>query len=229
MKTLSPLHFDIRFQFRHGFYYAYVFITILYIVVLRLIPEGLRSMVASIILFSDPCIMGYFFIGATVILERDQNIYQSLFVTPLKPDHFILSKGISFSLITNLTGFTIILLSIGSFNHFVLFIGLTLSSIFFTFLGLSLSLTAKDFNQFLYFSPIILLIFGMPIIQFLGFFNYPIINFIPSWSALMVIDGAVRGSLSNDILLHGIILLVWCVIAYGFARKSLITYLSLKM
>jgi fluoroquinolone transport system permease protein len=74
--------------------------------------------------------------------------------------------------------------------------------IFFTFLGLSLSLTAKDFNQFLYFSPIILLIFGLPIIQFLGFFNYPIINIIPSWSALMVIDGAVRGSLSINMLLQ---------------------------
>ncbi|QNO13949.1 hypothetical protein HYG86_03775 [Alkalicella caledoniensis] len=102
-KNGSSLLHDIKFQFRHGFYIAYLVASIVYVAILRLLPLEPRNFILPIILFTDPAVLGFFFISGIFFLERDQNILENLFVTPYSIKNYILNKVISLGLITYLS------------------------------------------------------------------------------------------------------------------------------
>ena len=155
MKTLSTVKYDVMFQFRYGFYYAYLFVTVLYILLLRSLPEETRRILATILVFSDTSILGFFFIGGMVLLEKGQKTLESLFVTPLRIWDYLISKIISLTLLALLTSFAIMIFSFGaSFNPIPLLIGVTFSSAFFTLLGLLASSRIKTLNGYLLISPL---------------------------------------------------------------------------
>lgn len=41
-RVLSAVKYDMRFQFRHGFYHVYLLFTVLYAILLRLVPADAR-------------------------------------------------------------------------------------------------------------------------------------------------------------------------------------------
>jgi len=56
-------------------------------------------MVSLVLILSDTTILGAIFIGALILLEKQQAVIHTLFVTPLKPSNYILSKSLSLSAI----------------------------------------------------------------------------------------------------------------------------------
>ena len=62
---------DLRLQYRHKFYHVYLVITILYLAALRLIPADARPVVLSLLIFTDPAMLGFFFVAALVLFEKD--------------------------------------------------------------------------------------------------------------------------------------------------------------
>lgn len=225
MRSLLPVKYDFMFQFRHGFYYAYIVVTLLYILIVRFIPELYQSMVIILLLFSDPCIMGFFFVGTIIILERDQNIHQSLFVTPLTITKYLLSKSLVFAGLTLITGYVIVIFGIGMVNLLPLTISLFLSSIFFTLLGISASVRAKNLNRFLIVSPGYLLLFFAPLMEYLNFFKLPLTYGIPSKATLVLLEGTFR-PLSMGEWFYGVgFLLLSISLAYLWAVKSYKDYI----
>ena len=83
-KMSQSIKNDVILQFRSGFYYAYMLISVIYIVVLRVLPENLADMALTETIFTDPSVFGYFFMGALIMLEKDQHTLESLFVTDRK-------------------------------------------------------------------------------------------------------------------------------------------------
>ena len=100
MRLTAAIRQDINFQFRHGFYHAYGILTIIYILLLRVLPETLVYPAVTLILFTDICALGFFFIGAIVLLEKGQSLTDSLFVTPLRLHEYLLSKLLSFMVLS---------------------------------------------------------------------------------------------------------------------------------
>ena len=87
---------DIRYQFKYGFYYVYTFISFLYIFILRYIPQQWKEKFFSFIIFSDICVIGFFFIGGIVLLEKIERTLEYLIITPVKISEYIISKILSF-------------------------------------------------------------------------------------------------------------------------------------
>ena len=227
MMPLLPVKYDLMFQFRHGFYYAYTVVTLLYILIVRFMPELYQPMVVTLLLFSDPCIMGFFFVGAIIILERDQNIHQSLFVTPLTITKYLISKSVVFAVLTLITGYVIVVFTIGLVNFLPLTISLFLSSIFFTLLGISASVRAKSLNRFLILSPVYLLLFFAPLMEYLNFFTLSLTYGMPSRATLVLLEGTFR-PLSMGEWLYGVGFLLFSIfLAYLWAVKSYKDYIIL--
>lgn len=63
MRILSAISHDIKLQFKHGFYYAYLLISAVYIAVLQFLPADYREAANIALTFSDPSFLGFFFIG----------------------------------------------------------------------------------------------------------------------------------------------------------------------
>jgi len=124
MRIAQMLQFDVRFQFRHGFYYAYLFISLFYIAILRVVPEQFRVLVTTIVIFSDPSVFGFFFVGGILLLERGEKTLESLFVTPLRLHEYFISKILSLSLIAVATSLLIAFSLLGlRFNLLLLLLG----------------------------------------------------------------------------------------------------------
>lgn len=60
MRLKSLFLLDMRFQAKHGFYFLYVVLTVIYAVALLAVPESWKEKTAIILIFSDPASMGLF-------------------------------------------------------------------------------------------------------------------------------------------------------------------------
>jgi len=141
---------DIRYQWRYGFYFIYAFMTAVFIVILRILPESWRQTALVLTLLSDPALLGFFFIGGILQLERGEGILDALFSTPLRPWEYIAAKALSLGTISTLAG---VLIGIGSgipgIRFALLIPAMLFSSVCFTFIGISASVNLKSMNAFL--------------------------------------------------------------------------------
>ena len=220
MRTISAIAYDIKFQIRHGFYYAYAFVSILYIVLLRLMPAETRNYLSILVLLTDPTVLGFFFIGGIVLLEKDQSILSSLFVTPLKVHEYIMAKLVSLTLLSLLSSAAIAFLSTpGSFDPMLIVIAVVPSSVFFTLAGIALAVRVKSITGYIIASPFFLTPFILPLFGFLKLFSFPLNYLLPGYGTLQLLEGAYNGILFADAVYSTVLLLIWCMISYIWAGK----------
>ena len=172
-RLLCALFSDIRYQWRYGFYFIYVFLIIFFIVIIRLMPPGWQQTALTAVLLSDPALLGFLFIGGMLQLERSEGILDALFCAPLRPWEYIAAKALSLGLISTLAGCLIALGSGVSGVRYALLTPIMLfGSACFTLLGISVSVNLKSMNAFLSVNglweavlllPALLLMFGISI------------------------------------------------------------------
>ena len=150
MKWFRVLFQDVRYQIQYGFYFLYAFISMIYIGILQLVPESARLDVASVIILSDPAMLGFFFIGGIWLLEKGEGLHQYWSVLPTKPLTYITAKMLSLALISTLSGFLIAGLSgLKSMNYLILGAVLPMGAGIFTLVGLTLATGARTVNHYL--------------------------------------------------------------------------------
>lgn len=213
MRLTSAITQDIRFQFRHGFYYVYAILTLIYIILLRLLPDALVHQTLTLILFTDICTLGFFFIGAIVILERGQNITESLFVTPLKLSEYLLSKQLSFLLLSACSALLIILGSaIGGQNLLWFGSGVIMSAVLYTQLGLAFAAKAKNVNDYFGRALGIGLLISLPFVAYLGIFDTPLFYIFPTRATLILLDSLSTNISTGEKLYASLSLVLWLFI-----------------
>jgi fluoroquinolone transport system permease protein len=229
MRWLTVTRFDIRFQFRHGFYYAYLFVSLVYILFLRFIPWDMKPLVAALLVFSDPGIMGFFFVGGIVLLERGQKVLDNLFITPLQVEEYLVAKAVSLALLAVSTSFAIVIFTFGAaFNPLPLFLGVALTSSISTLAGLTLAVKATSLNGYLFTSPLFLVPFTFPLIDYVGVLPSRLFYLLPGKAALILIDAAFLGGDLPEMLLALVSLTVWTMAAYFWAREAFYQSIILK-
>ena len=220
---------EITLQWRQGFWLVYFVFTAIYVTVLLNIPEKNRMLVSLILILSDTTMLGIIFIGALVLLEKQQAVIQSLFVTPLEPSQYIWSKTISLSLIAVCMSILVYL----PVWHFTAYTLLLLACIAFTagtfvLLGLGLAARVDTINQYfgLMMGASMLLI--LPVLPYLLLEQHPVFLFLPYVASLDLMLGARESLPLWRIFLDIILLVAWGYIAYKFALRRVTRYLVYK-
>ncbi|MDD6482127.1 MAG: ABC transporter permease [Lachnospiraceae bacterium] len=135
LRLLAVIKGDIRFQWKYGFYYMYLFLMILYLGILSLLSGSGKEIVGHIMVYSDPAAMGMFFMGAIVLLEKSQRVLNSIAVSPVSPMEYIGGKMCSIGIISLLVGM-VLLIPVGM-EHIVLAVWSIVSASFvFTLCGI---------------------------------------------------------------------------------------------
>ncbi len=191
MRLINAVFADIRFQIKQGFYLVYVVITIMYLIILSFLPEDLLSLTLPVVVFSDPSVLGLFFIGGIIMLEKVQGVLMVLVVSPLRTLEYILSKVISLALISVLAGFVITVFS--NFNNvnwllFLLSTGLT--SGIFTMCGIMITAGCHTVNQYMLKTIPYMLLFVLPCFTLIDFPYSWLFTIVPSVAALRLMIGA---------------------------------------
>ncbi|GAA0719624.1 hypothetical protein GCM10008905_07910 [Clostridium malenominatum] len=214
MRILNSVLYDIKFQMRHGFYYAYIIVSLFYIGILRFIPYPYKTTLGTLIIFSDPSFLGALFIGGIFLLEREQNTLENIFITPLKVGEYIWSKVISLTIISLLSSSFITIITFKwNVNIFLFLTGVTLSSIFYTLLGFIIVVYSKNLNDYL-LNSFITTIFVLPVLEYLEVYSSPIFYLLPGKGAIELMNGAFKSISSYNILYSIILLILWCAVAY---------------
>ncbi|MBT3253551.1 MAG: hypothetical protein HN995_05925 [Candidatus Marinimicrobia bacterium] len=220
MRLLAAVAQDIRFQFRHGFYYAYLVLTVLYIITLRLLPESLVHPALTLILFTDICALGFFFIGAIVLLERGQNLPQSLFVTPLRLHEYLLAKIFSFLFLSIASAFLIMLGAFVGGQDLIWFIfGAIMSTLIYTLFGLVFAARARHVNDYFVKALGIGLLISLPIFAYLRLFDTPLFYVFPTRATLILLDVLNVDYSISEKLFSVVSLVIWFFILSGITYQ----------
>ncbi len=220
---------EIILQWRQGFWLVYFVFTAIYVTVLLSLPEKNRMLVSLILILSDTTMLGVIFIGALVLLEKQQAVIQSLFVTPLEPSQYIWSKTLSLSLIAISMSILVYL----PVWHFSAYTPLLLATIAFTagtfvLLGLGLAARIDTINQYFGLLMGVTMLLILPVLPYMLLEQHPIFLILPYVASLDLMLGALNPLPVWRILLDIVLLVVWGYIAYRYAIRRVTRYLVYK-
>jgi fluoroquinolone transport system permease protein len=217
---------EITLQWRQGFWLVYFVISAIYVVVLLNLPEKNRLLVSLILILTDTTMLGVIFIGALVLLEKQQAVIQSLFVTPLEPSRYIWSKTISLSLIAICMS-VLVYLPARTFNTYTpLLLGtITFTAATFVMLGLGLAAKIDTINQYFGIQMGVSMLLILPVLPYMLLDQHPVFLFLPYVASLDLMLGARSPLPMWRILLDVILLLAWGYVAYRFALRRVTRYL----
>lgn len=194
MRLIHAIKADMLFQMKQGFYFVYAVITAVYVLILSLLPRDVADITLPLVVFSDPSVLGMFFIGGIIMLEKTQGVLMVLVVSPLRTHEYILAKVISLAAISVLVAFAITAFgSTGSVNWFLLFISTLLTSAIFTMVGIMINAGCNTVNQYLLKTVPWMLLIILPCFSLLGFPYSWLFTIFPSVAALRLMLGAYTG------------------------------------
>lgn len=209
MRAGNLVLWDMRFQLKYGFYVIYAVITALYLFVITSIPEVWREKGAIIMIFADPAAMGLFFMGAIVLLEKNQKVLNALTTSPVKVMEYILSKIISFGVLSLFVAL-IIAIAAGMGNILLVFFGTAFASILFTLLGLIVAVQIKSLNQFMISVVPIEIICFVPSLFYLFDLGPDFLTFYPVNICMGMIMGQTEQFFLKAVIITGVIfILLW--------------------
>lgn len=194
MRLLHAVRADMSFQLKQGFYLVYVLITIIYLIILSFLPESALSIALPLVVFSDPSVLGLFFIGGIIMLEKVQGILSVVVVSPLRTIEYILSKVISLTILSVLAALAITVFShYGSVSWLLLILSTVLTSAVFTFSGIMINAGCQTVNQYMIKTIPYMLLFVLPCFSLIGFPYSWLFTIVPSVAALRLMLGAYTG------------------------------------
>ena len=197
MRFWHTLANDIRYQAKYGFYLLYALISAIYVAALLLIPGEYKKIAASIVILTDPAMLGMFFIGGIWLLEKEEGLHGFWRISPLRPVEYILSKALSLSVISTLSAALIVRIALPErVDYLSLSAGILAGSAIFTTLGLTAASYARSVNHYLLIASPPAVIFAVPPILAAFGLTHPLLEILPGtvlWRAICFSIGLPGG------------------------------------
>lgn len=228
-RFLACIKADIYIQIKYGFYAVYGIVTIVYILLLKQAPIASLKTLVPMIVFSDPSMLGFFFIGGLVLLEKGENTLEYIAATPLRISEYLISKMISLSLLALLASFTVTLCSYPDDIHLgQLTIGIVLTSFFFILVGFIAVARFNTVNEYMLSSIIYITFLFLPLLDYFGLWRSWIFYLFPTQAGLVLIGGAFQPLASWKVAYSIGSLLLWIGVAFPVAHRGFYRFIVLK-
>lgn len=232
MKRLQAAFWlDLRLQRRYGFPYAALFSTIVWIAFLRLFPDDLLPLAIPFLLFSDLAVIGYFFVAAQVLYEKDEATVDSLATTPLRFREYLASKLASLTLLALAAGLLLLLLSgaAGRVAWLPLVAGLVATSAIATLAGFLTVSPFRSISGFLLPGSLPLVILGLPIFAYAGWVESPAFYLLPTQGALMLLAAGFRAVPAAEVAAAVGGTLLWIALLAALSRPAYERFIVQRM
>ncbi len=213
---------DIRLQWRAGFYGVYVVIVAAYGLVLAALDPGLRRSATALMIYIDPSVLGFFFLGGLMLLERGDGVLDALFVGPLRAGEYIAAKGLSLTLLALLSSLALALAGgVLPTSAGLLFAGVALTSLMITFFAVAVGCRLTTVNRYFFGGALCALPLIAPVIEAVGVLSHPLLRWLPAAPGLALIDAGLGGAPLGPlgVLRALVLLLAWNGAAFLLARR----------
>jgi fluoroquinolone transport system permease protein len=228
MKNLIKLIlWEFRLAARHQILAVTIFMTFAYMAVLLYFRNAEIKELVLFLIFSDPSMLGFIFIGAMVLFEKNANTLSAIAVSPIKNWQYLWSKGIVFSVIA--LAISIVMIKTGyssRVNYFFLALAVIGTSLFFAFLGFIAVIRVKTFNQYILVIPLFLIPLCYLLMSLFGIFDHGSMLIFPTYAAIILLKASIQPVGMIELIYSGSFLALSTFLAYIAATKSLSSYLS---
>ena len=216
MRKVNVIKGDMFFQWKYGFYMLYLLMIIIYYVIFSFLTGNVKDTIVSICVYSDPAAMGMFFMGALMLLEKSQRITNSIAISPVTVEEYILGKIVSVGIISEIVG-VILMLQGHTENYFWCAIGIFAGSVIFSLCGIIVGAKIESLNQYIIGTLPFEIIGFVPVILYrIGFmWNNKLMIIHPGCSVMRLIEGDTEmavGAVAS--------IVIWTILLFWIADIS---------
>lgn len=178
IKSTHLLLNDIRLQQRNGIYYAYGFVLLAYLSLLYFLGAYFPSWALGIIVYTDPAVLGFFFLGALMMLEKSEGTRTALAITPMRAVDYYWSKLLSLTFASLLSVTLIGVFAHENINWPLYLTAVIVISATFVSIGFPIALHFKTATSYLMGSAAILTPILLPMV-------FALFNPFPLWAIIV--------------------------------------------
>ncbi len=214
---------DAKLQWRQGIYFVALALTVISAAIVSALPPEAWRLLAAL-LITNMQFSTVFLVAAIVLLEKGQGVLEGLMVTPLTARDYLLAKVFSLGSIAVLENLALAALgrAYGIFEGLdwgLLIVGLVMSAIMFTLLGLCAVMRYDTLNQALIPLSLFWAVLELPLLTAFGVPETPLFYLIPTHGLWVIIQTAA-GDGSAWLLLYGFgYPLLWIGGSFWLARR----------
>lgn len=223
-RFISLLHLDFTMIVRNKILIVAAFITALYAGILQVLPDKNFTEVLTILIFTDPVMLGFMFVGVMVLFEKSGNTLQAISVSPVRSTEYLWSKALVLTLIALVAGLIMAVAGVGTrFHAGHLAAAIGSSSLLFVFIGFVGVSRVKTFNQYFIIIPLFMIPGFLPFLNYFGITDTWLWYLIPTQAALLLFVAAFSesGTLATREIIYAFIYLpitIW--LSFLWARSS---------
>ena len=223
---LSQLKWQLKILARNNLITISVAVTLIYTLIfyfLKDLPNTDKFL--TLLIFNDPVIICFFFVGISIIMEKNMHVFSALFVSPLNHHAYLIAKVVALSLIglACAGGMTIAMLGWQlSWVHFIL--GVIGTSAICGLAGIFVVSYADEFLQFTLRSIPLMIFLSLPLLNYFNLTDISLFNFTPMHGPLnLIIDSYNTGFDLQASAINIGAMTIWIGIIYWFVFKTFTT------
>ncbi len=178
---------------------------------------GNTEQVLVFFLYNDTAIIGLFFIGISVIIEKNQEVLNALFITPLSLHQYLTTRIFALTVVGWLCALAMAYFSIGVYINWGLFsLGVLNICVLSSLAGLWLVCFNTEVLLFLLRSiPILIFLVAPPLLNYFEVTQIAFFNWLPTQASLDFVSGAItdQANAGQEIYTY-VSLFFWPLLAY---------------
>ena len=149
-RLTSTMQWDVRLQWRNGFYYAAIAVVVMWLLIASQIPDETLIWLLPMMLMGNMVIGTFYFMGGLVLLEKDEGSLEARVTTPLRPTEYLGSKVLTLTGLAVLESSLVTIAYVGlQANWLLLLAGVVETAVFFCLVGFIVVVRYDSVNEYL--------------------------------------------------------------------------------
>lgn len=228
-RLMTAMRLDTMMQMRYGFLYAAFFSILVWIAVVRALPEASLTVVIPAVVFFDIAIVGFYFIAGFVMYEKGESTLYAIVVSPLRFWEYLTSKLVTLTLLAIVLALSLVGISYGfGFDIGMLILGTALMSLIALLVGFIAVSPFQSFSSYLIPSQLYATFLYLPLVDHSGWWNSSIFYVLPTQGAMRLLAGAFEPIPAWEIGYAIISGAIWILILGWFAQRMFNRYVVVR-
>jgi len=227
---MNELFKQIKWQFlifqRNNLISMIIAISAFYVLIIYLIKDFQNvEKFITLLIYNDPAIVGFIFIGISIILEKDQEVLPALFVTPLNQHIYLISRIITLSAIGFFGALVMVLTAKSTSFNFVHFsVGAFSTCVLFCLMGIFVVSYTTEILHFLLRAIPLLIFMSLPLLNYFELTDLSFLKLFPVQGGLnLMVNSYAESPNFGEIIFGYVSIAVWTPLLYWFVYRIFMT------
>ncbi len=197
-------------------------ITAFYVLIIYLIKDFANvEKFITLLIYNDPAVVGFIFIGISIILEKDQEVLPALFVTPVNHHIYLISRIITLSAIGFCGALAMVLTAKGtSFNFLHFSVGAFSTCILFSLMGIFIVSYTTEVLHFLLRAIPLLIFMSLPLLNYFELTDLSFLKLFPVQGGLnLLVNSYAESPNFGEIIFGYLSIAAWTPLLYWFVYR----------